>query len=103
MLKITNAQILRQIELQGSIQGAARALGISWQTVAYAKNGQRKGPDLSKVEVIEDACTCCGKAPKAPGNRYLCLDCYQTAECGVIWPESETGFNQRAALSAKHT
>jgi len=28
----------------------------------------------------DNYCSCCGLRPKAPGNRFLCLTCYQTEE-----------------------
>jgi Zn finger protein HypA/HybF involved in hydrogenase expression len=94
VLKITNAQIKRQVQIQGSIGGAARALSMSWDTVKKAVLGTRKEPEWDGI-APEDRCTCCGVRVKAKGNRYLCSECYSTAECGVVYTESS--FNYRAA------
>lgn len=89
MLNLTNAQILDQIKRQGSMNGAAKALGISWQTVQLAKSGKRKGPEVGIEAFPADVklCGCCKAAPVGEGLRKLCQDCYEFGDAGVIAPE----------------
>jgi DNA-binding transcriptional regulator YdaS (Cro superfamily) len=78
--EVSNAEIYQMVQKMGSMKAAARELRCSWQTVSYALNGRRKGPEMrgKGVERAEvEMCSCCGQAPKMEGNRWLCECCWK--------------------------
>jgi hypothetical protein len=89
MIQISNSAIVRQIERSGSVNGAAKALGLSWETVRRAQSGKRAEPVRAWGSVkVGELCSCCGREERAPGNRWLCRECWETAECGEVYPET---------------
>jgi len=82
MRRISNETIKAEVRKWGSVNGAASALGMSWQTVAWACTGIRKEPKVLTPKQLgegEKLCSCCHREPVAEGNRFLCPLCYRLA------------------------
>ena len=94
MHQISNETIKAEVRKWGSVNGAASALGMSWQTVAWACSGIRKEPktleERKRVEG-EKLCSCCKREPVAEGNRFLCPLCYRLTREGEFEENAISG------------
>lgn len=82
---LSTEDIIEAFHVAGSYNGAARKLGVSHATVRRAVRGQRKkGQKRRRRE--GRLCSSCGEMPVfvAGGCRFLCQECYETAECGTL-------------------
>lgn len=80
-LNVTNKQIAEAVEKMGTVKEAAKVLGIQRETVRKALRGLRK--EKSELRDTEEMCSCCGSAPRHPGFRFLCWECYRRAGGGM--------------------
>lgn len=88
-----NERFIRFALVNGHTVGAlAGKYGCSESLIRNIRDGvtrrgnKRQPPPVQNKEDIpaEELCVCCEINPRAPGNRFLCVDCYRNGDVGTI-------------------
>jgi hypothetical protein len=103
---LSNAKIEEELaKANGDVNTVCKRLNCSYRLVHDVKMGRRKdiGPKpipKNPLPPAEDPCTCCGFRPKAPGNRYLCEDCFRNE--GEAFDEAPLNCGISKSVTLQH-